>query len=139
MVTKTKRNIVRTVMRFLEFRVLHINDSPHRIALGAALGFFVAWIPLIGLHLFIVLGLGVLLRANKFLALTCVWVSNPFTFIGIYYPNFVVGRFFLKFFGFGEGGVESAQIKDAINQFEVASVFKGLFNPEFWMDLLGLL
>jgi hypothetical protein len=86
------------VLRFIRFRILHIDDSPHRIALGIALGLFIAWIPLIGLHIFLALALAFLLRANKFAALTSIWVSNPLTFFLIYYPNYLFGKGLLKYF-----------------------------------------
>lgn len=77
---------------FLKYKVLHIDDSPHRIAMGVALGLFVAWTPFFGLHLFLVLALAFLLRVNKFVAFTFVWTCNPFTLIPIYYPNYFLGR-----------------------------------------------
>ncbi len=38
----------RRVINFLKFRILHIDDSPHRIALGVALGLFTAYLPPLG-------------------------------------------------------------------------------------------
>jgi uncharacterized protein (DUF2062 family) len=44
---KIKRN---KLIRFLEYKILHIEDTPHKISLGVALGLFIAWSPLLGLH-----------------------------------------------------------------------------------------
>ncbi|MFC1676696.1 DUF2062 domain-containing protein [Planctomycetota bacterium] len=85
-------------VNFVKRHVLHADDSAHRLALGAALGLFVAWTPFLGLHILIVLGLALVLRANKFLALICVWVCNAFTLVAIYYPSYLLGQTVLSFF-----------------------------------------
>ena len=41
--------------RFIKYRVLHVDDTPHRIALGVALGFFVTWTPTIGVQIVLIL------------------------------------------------------------------------------------
>jgi len=86
------------LFRFIKFKILHLNDSPHRIALGIAIGILVAWSPTIGIQTVIALALAFLLRANKFLAVTFVWISNPLTLIPIYYPNYLVGSVVISFF-----------------------------------------
>ena len=106
------RTIASRPIRFFKFRVLHHNDSSHRLAMGVAVGFFIAWTPALGLHIFMALGLAILLRANKFTALTCVWVNNPFTLFFIYYPNFLVGRALL-------GPFRSEQALAAEETFEI--------------------
>ena len=58
----------RPVLRFVKFRILHVDDSPQRIARGIAIGFFTAYLPVFGLHMLIALMLAWLLRANKVLA-----------------------------------------------------------------------
>jgi uncharacterized protein (DUF2062 family) len=88
-VAKKKKN---KFLRFFEYKILHIDDSPHKIALGLAAGLFIAWTPLLGVHLLLVIALTILLRANKFAALTSVWVSNIFTIPFVYYPSYLVGR-----------------------------------------------
>ena len=37
------RNIIRQIEHFVVYRILHAHDTPHRLALGIALGIFVAW------------------------------------------------------------------------------------------------
>lgn len=78
--------------RFIEFRIIHIDDSPHRIALGVSLGMFTAFLPFLGLHSIIALLLAFLARANKAVALLCSWISNPFTVIPIFIPCYLLGR-----------------------------------------------
>ena len=133
MITKEQRKIAYdNLMRFIKFRILHANDSPHRIALGIGLGLFIAWMPAFGLHILIALGLSILLRANKFLAVACVWVSNPFTLILIYYPNYFVGRAVLKSFSWGGEMATDTQVQAMFSQLSPGVFFSRFFEVEFW-------
>jgi len=90
---------LKVAIRFIKFRVLGLDDSPNRIALGVALGLFVALMPIYGLHIITVLALSFLLRANKLAALTAIFVTNPLTAVPIYYCNYLIGRKILLLFG----------------------------------------
>jgi len=89
------RYAIRKAEKFFVYRVMHVDDTPHRIALGVAIGIFVAWTPTIGLQMVLTLVLSVLLRANKLVGLPFVWLSNPLTVIPIYYPSYRLGRWML--------------------------------------------
>ena len=82
--------------RFLKYRILHVDDTPHRIALSIALAIFMAWTPAIGLQTVGLLLLCLLFGANKLVGLPFVWVSNPATLMPIYYPNYLFGRWILN-------------------------------------------
>ena len=79
---------------FLIERVLGVHDTPHRIALGVAVGMFAAWMPLIGCQLILTLLLATILRANKVVGLPFVFISNPFT-AWLYIPNYLLGHWLL--------------------------------------------
>jgi uncharacterized protein (DUF2062 family) len=83
---------IRTTRDFLVHRVLHADDTPHRIALGMAIGVFIAWTPTVGFQMALVVALAWLLDANRVVGIPVVWVSNPVTFAPIYLPNYYVGR-----------------------------------------------
>ena len=51
--------------KFLAQKVLHADDTPHEIALGAGIAMWVAFLPLIGLQTVIAVSLAALFRANK--------------------------------------------------------------------------
>jgi len=120
------------ILRYLEYKIMHIEDSPHKISLGLALGLFIAWTPLLGLHIFMALALSVLLRANKFAALVSIWVSNIFTFAVIYYPAYLVGRFFYGMFAKHEN-TNKEQISGLFNElFRPGSIITGLFTKHYW-------
>ena len=85
------RYVINRVKRFFVYRVLHIDDTPHRIALGLAIGVFITWTPTIGFQMLLTVALAWLLRANKAVGVPFVWISNPFTLLPIYGPNYLVG------------------------------------------------
>ncbi len=73
------RLMFRRVRRFVVFKILHADDTPHRIALGVAVGVFVAWTPFYGLHMVLIVAVSALLRANKVVGVPLAWLSNPAT------------------------------------------------------------
>ena len=94
-IVKTAKFIAAKIERFLVYRVLSINDSPHRIALSVAIGIFITWTPTIGLQMMLTIALCFLLRANKLVGVPFVWISNPLTIVPIYAPNYFVGCWIL--------------------------------------------
>ena len=89
------RYVWKRVKDVVVHRILHVDDTPHRIAMGVAIGMFIAWTPTIGFQTLLVIAVATLLRANKLVGIPCVWLSNPFTLGPIYYPNYLVGKFLL--------------------------------------------
>jgi uncharacterized protein (DUF2062 family) len=59
-------------------------EPPHRTALAFAVGVFFAISPLLGLHTILGLLFAWLLRLNKVVTLTGVYVTNPWTIVPIY-------------------------------------------------------
>lgn len=81
--------------RQVKFRILHVEDSAHRVALAVGLAVAVVWTPAIGLHLLIYLLLAWLCRANMLVGIPFILLSNPLTLIPVYYPNYLLGRWML--------------------------------------------
>lgn len=71
--------------------IFHADDRPHRLALGLAIGMFVAFTPTVGLQTLICVALAWSLSANRVVGLPLIWISNPATFIPIYYPCYRLG------------------------------------------------
>jgi len=94
--TMPVRYALKRLKDFFIYRVLHVDDTPHRIALGLAIGIFVTWTPTMGLQMAITVALAALLRANKAVGVPFVWISNPLTLVPIYYPNYLVGAWLLR-------------------------------------------
>ena len=78
-------------------RLLCLNDSPHGIALGLALGIFIGFLPLMGIQMAVVLFVALPFRkANRVSAVAGVWISNPITVIPLYALIYWVGTFFYR-------------------------------------------
>lgn len=133
-----KRKSRHPAVRFFKYRVLHINDSPHRIALGLAIGLFIAFSPIVGVHLPSVILLALLLRANKFAAITSVWVCNFFTMPFIFYPSYLVGWLICSGFR-GAEALEPGQVGGMFREiFSFSSILSAFYQSRFWMELWGL-
>jgi len=89
------RYILKRLELFFIYRVLHVDDTPHRIALGVAIGISVAWTPTIGLQMLLTVLLAALFGANKLVGVPFVWISNPITAPAIYWPSFLLGKLML--------------------------------------------
>lgn len=87
--------------RFVFINILHANDPPYRLAMGLGIGAFVTLTPTIGVQMVLVVVLSWLLRANKAVGVPLVWISNPATFVPIYYPCYWLGRQLLDMPGKG--------------------------------------
>ncbi len=72
-------------------RILHINDTPEAIALGAAVGMFLGMTPTVGIQMVLMVIVGTVIRANRFAGVAMVYVSNPFTVLPIYWMDYLVG------------------------------------------------
>ena len=83
--------VTKTLKRFFIYRVLHIDDTPHRIALGLAVGIFITWTPTMGLQMALTIMVAALFRANKLVGVPFVWISNPVTAIPLYGANYWLG------------------------------------------------
>lgn len=129
------QRISRPITSFIKFRVLHIDDTPQRIARGMAVGLWVAFTPLMGFHMLIALGLSILFRANKALAVALVWLSNPFTLIPVYLPAYLVGRFFVGKFH-PSSMTDPVQVAELLgNLFSFHKMLTCLHSTAFWKEL----
>jgi len=57
--------------------VLHLDDSPSRIALALAVGVFISCTPFYGLQTLLSLGIATLFRLNKVATITGTWLNLP--------------------------------------------------------------
>ena len=74
-----------------------LRGKPHEIALGMAIGVFVAITPTIPFHTVLAVSLAALVRGSKLAAALGVWVSNPLTIPIFYYGSYRLGRFVLGY------------------------------------------
>ena len=72
------------------------NGSPFFNAKGLAIGVFSGCFPFFGFQTLIGVFLAKLTRGNVYLAALGTWISNPFTYIPLYYFNYKVGSIFFN-------------------------------------------
>ena len=87
------RNRVRRRVRHLAMAVLTLRGSPEAVALGTAVGVFVAFTPTIGFQMLLAVILATVLRANRPAAVIPTWISNPVTFVPVYGFTYWIGSF----------------------------------------------
>jgi uncharacterized protein len=59
--------------------LLQVEDRPTRVAASFAIGIFIAFFPVLGVHTGLALAIAVAFRLNKVAILTGAWVNNPWT------------------------------------------------------------
>jgi uncharacterized protein (DUF2062 family) len=69
-------------------------------ARGLAAGIFCGCFPFFGLQTLLGIGLASLVRGNHLLAAAGTWISNPFTYVPLYWLNYRLGSWLL---GPGQG------------------------------------
>jgi len=107
--------------RYLD-RLVSLDDSPQRIALGFAVGVFLAFTPLLGLHTVLGLLLAFAFGLNRVAVLVGLFINNPWTLFPIYGLATYVGGLFV---GFPPG-------------LQVPSPdFGSIFQTRFWVEMAG--
>ena len=64
--------------------VFHLHDSPNRIALAFAVGVFIAFSPIIGLHTISVFVFAWMFRLSKVVVFSAACINNPWTIVPLY-------------------------------------------------------
>ncbi len=72
------------------------NGSPFFNAKGLAIGVFSGCFPFFGFQTLIGVFFAKIAKGNIFLAAIGTWISNPFTYIPLYYFNYKVGSIFFN-------------------------------------------
>jgi len=80
----------------LNFRgILHLDDEPHKIAGGIALGVFIGFSPFYGAHMVLAVLLAFLFRLNKVAAIAGTWVVLPWFVPFVLSFAYLLGRFLM--------------------------------------------
>ncbi len=72
------------------------DGAPLFNAKGIAIGVFCGSFPFFGFQTLLGLFLARIAKGNLFLAAIGTWISNPFTYVPLYFFNYKVGSFLLK-------------------------------------------
>ena len=78
-------------------KLLALEDTPERIARAFALGVFLAFSPLIGLHFFLGFGLAIFCGQNRLALFLGLFINNPWTLIPIYAAGTYIGGLIIGF------------------------------------------
>lgn len=116
-------------------RVLGVEDTPHRIAWGVAVGTVIAFTPTIGLQIMLYLLFATLLRANKVSGVPILFISNPVTALPLYWFCWKVGAFCLG--RSGENGAQErlqADLESANDAAAETNLLEDIWTSEFWAN-----
>lgn len=129
----------RRIRHVVIYKVLHADDTPHRIATGVGVGLFVACSPLIGLHMLLALLGTMLLRGNRAVSVVAAWVSNPITYGPMMAFNWIVGHAVLPSSEVATGHEVRILIRQMIGKADgLVPMVRQAFTGEFWLAVLGL-
>ncbi len=107
--------------------LLMLDGTPHEIALGAAIGMFIALTPTVGIQMLLVLTVALLTRPlfrfNKMAGLLAVYVSNPLTVVPLYWFNYTIGTIYFP---------------STITREEFARIFEYHGLQEWWTAMIHL-
>jgi len=108
--------------------IFTIHGTPHSIALGVSMGMFVALTPTVGLQMLICVVIGSFIRANRIIAVILCWISNPITFIPMYYGYYWLGSKILgvKIWTFSNFSERMNDIISTGKQFGYSAILKQL-------------
>jgi len=90
------KDLWRRLEQIVIHNILHLDDTPHRIAWGVFLGAVVAFTPTLGFQIILYLLLATLLGANKVSGIPILFISNPFTAVPLYYMTWSFGAAMLN-------------------------------------------
>lgn len=94
--------------------ILTSNDSPRQIAMGSALGVFIAFTPTMGLQTFMSIIFATLLRVSRIPCVVFVYITNPLTALPVYGLCYWVGTPVCRLLGLPVGS------RGAFNRFREA-------------------
>ncbi len=107
-----------------------LNDTPHRLALAFAIGVFIAFSPIFGLHIITCLLVAWMFRLSKLALITATFINNPWTIVPMYG--------FCIWFGGKLLGSELAIPRIAWNELTLSSAYV-VVKPFFWPFITGTL
>lgn len=93
--TKPAAHSMTRKARYWLRRLARLQGSSKAIARGLAIGVFAGCFPIFGFQTIIGVLLATLIRGNRIAAVAGTWISNPFTYLPLFWFNFKVGKLIL--------------------------------------------
>lgn len=122
------------VRHLVVHNILHLDDTPHRIAWGVFWGFLIGATPTMGIQVILYLIIASIVRANRVSGIIPIWLSNPITAIPLYYSEWWLGRFLLT----GATSMTDANwdaVAEAIKPRPGSSWWERFFELDLWLTL----
>ena len=88
-------NLIQRIRNFISW-LWNQEGSPSQRALGLGVGIFSGCFPFFGLQTLMGVFLAKIFKGNSILAAVGTWISNPFTYVPLYYFNYKVGSIFFN-------------------------------------------
>ena len=88
-------NLIKKIQKFITW-LWNQEGSPYQRALGFSVGIFSGCFPFFGFQTLIGVFLARIFKGNTILAAVGTWISNPLTYVPLYYFNYRVGSFLLN-------------------------------------------
>ncbi len=124
---------------YIRKRILRISATPHKVALGFAIGIFLACSPLFGMHIILAVFFSWILRGNFAAAIIGTIFSNPLTFLLIVMADYKVGYLCLSLFS-NVDEISLSQIHtlfDGLTLSNASRLFKGAWESIMRPMFLG--
>lgn len=112
--------------------LLHVEGTPHRIALAFGIGVWIAFFPILGIHTGMALAIAVVFRLSRAGILVGAFVNNPWTIAPLYMAGTLLGCFLLDVSPEGLGQIDWNLHGRAF----YAALFEGL-RPYVWPFVIG--
>jgi uncharacterized protein (DUF2062 family) len=116
--------------------LLRVEEPPHRTALAFAVGVWVAFFPILGIHTGLALAIAFLFKLNRVAVLLGTWVNNPWTIAPMLTAGTLIG---CALTGVSPGGLSDIDWH-AIHQgswIQTIERFIEAVRPFFWPYCLG--
>ena len=88
-------NLIKRIRKFIAW-LWNQEGSPSQRALGFGIGIFSGCFPLFGLQTLMGVFLAKIFKSNTIFAAVGTWISNPFTYVPLYFFNYRIGSLLLN-------------------------------------------
>lgn len=112
--------------------LLRTQDTPHRTALAFAIGVFIAFCPLLGIHTALALGIAFAFRLSRVPMLLGAFINNPWTLAPLYLAGTLLGCALL---GMPTGGL--SEIDTSLHGTAFYRALYASLKPYLWPFVIG--
>ena len=116
---------VRDRMKSFFAWLIMLNDTPHSIAMGVAIGWFIGMTPTVGIQITLVAVTSLFIRLNRTAGCVMVLITNPLTMVPIFFVNYLLGTWILR--------MEPVHWEFFVSEFEKAFAYDQWYEKLFVM------